>query len=79
MKVVIELNEENANPYYAVFSENNGSIKHLEIFTFRVGEPTTSLYNQQANYEKALAYAEKLEKRLKGELPLKTIVYEKEI
>lgn len=79
MKIIIELNEENKNPYYAVFCKDGDFLSHLDIFTFRVGEPTSSLYNQQANYEKALAYAEKLERKLKGEAPLKTIVYEKEI
>jgi hypothetical protein len=44
-----------------------------------VGEPATSLYNKEVNYQRALAYAEKLERKLKGEAPLKTIVYEKEI
>ncbi len=79
MKIIIELNEENINPYYVVFCRDGDFLSHLEIFTFRVGEPTSSLYNKEANYEKALAYAEKLERKLKGEAPLKTIVYEKEI
>lgn len=80
MKVVIELNKENLNPYYVVFCKNdNGGITHLEVFTFRVGEPATSPYNKGVNYQRALAYAEKLERKLKGEAPLKTIIYEKEI
>lgn len=79
MKVVIELNEENKNPFFAVFSKNEDRIDNLEVFTFRVGEPATSLYNKEVNYQRALAYAEKLERKLKGEAPLKTIIYEKEI
>jgi len=79
MKVVIELNEENKNPFFAVFSEDKDRIDNLEVFTFRVGEPATSLYNKEVNYQRALAYAEKLERKLKGEAPLKTIIYEKEI
>lgn len=79
MKIIIELNEENLNPFFAVFSKDEDSIGNLQVFTFRVGEPATSLYNKEVNYQRALAYAEKLEKKLKGEAPLKTIVYEKEI
>ena len=79
MKVIIELNEENKNPFFAVFSQDGDSIKNIEVFTFRVGEPATSLYNKEVNYQRALAYAEKLERKLKGEAPLKTIIYEKEI
>ncbi len=79
MKIIIELNEENANPFFAVFSKDEDRINNLEVFTFRVGEPATSLYNKEVNYERALAYVEKLERKLKGELPLKTIIYEKEI
>jgi hypothetical protein len=79
MKIIIELNEENANPFFAVFSQDGDSIKNIEVFTFRVGEPATSLYNKEVNYERALAYANQLERKLKGEVPLKTIVYEKEI
>jgi len=62
MKVIIELNEENKNPFFAVFSQDGDS-----------------LYNKEVNYERALAYANQLERKLKGEVPLKTIVYEKEI
>lgn len=80
MKIIIELNEENKNPFFAVFSEDEvDRIDNLEVFTFRVGEPASSLYNKEVNYQRALAYAEKLERKLKGEAPLKTIVYEKEI
>ena len=80
MKIIIELNEENLNPYYVVFCKNdNGGITHLECFTFRSNEPETSPYHQEVNYQRALAYAEKLERKLKGEAPLKTIIYEKEI
>lgn len=79
MKIIIELNEENKNPFYAVFCRDEDRLSHLEVFTFRVGEPATSLYNKEVNYQRALAYAEKLERKLKGEAPLKTIVYEKEI
>ena len=79
MKVIIELNEENRHPFFAVFSQDEDRIKNLEVFSFRVGEPATSLYNKEVNYERALAYANQLEKKLKGEAPLKTIIYEKEI
>jgi hypothetical protein len=55
MKVIIELNEENKNSFFAVFSQDGDSIKNIEVFTFRVGEPATSLYNKEVNYERALA------------------------